>query len=81
MKSNLHEFELIILCTDRRCENISDLHSVIMIFIVILTLYFSEMYMVHDKSFDFEETWSFLDKRLVDINTMIHAKSSVSMSC
>ena len=38
----------------------------------------SELYMVSDKSPDFEETWSFLDRRMSDIGLLISAKTTVS---
>lgn len=38
----------------------------------------AELYMVSDRSPDFEETWSFLDRRMSDIGLLISAKSTVS---
>ena len=38
----------------------------------------SELYMVSDRSPDFEETWSFLDRRMSDIGLLINAKTTVS---
>ena len=47
----------------------------------ILNLYtVSELYMVSDRSPDFEETWSFLDRRMSDIGLLISAKTTVSES-
>ena len=34
--------------------------------------------MVSDRSPDFEETWSFLDRRMSDIGLLISAKTTVS---
>lgn len=38
----------------------------------------AELYMVSDRSLDFEETWSFLDRRMSDIGMLIGAKATVS---
>ena len=37
--------------------------------------------MVSDRSHDFEETWSFLDRRMSDIGMLISAKATVSEVC
>jgi len=37
----------------------------------------TELYMVSDRSPDFEETWGFLDRRMSDIGTLITAKKSL----
>lgn len=44
----------------------------------IWNLNVSELYMVSDRSPDFEETWSFLDRRMSDIGMLISAKTTVS---
>jgi len=45
---------------------------------VLAALYGStELYMVSDRSPDFEETWNFLDRRMSDIGMLISAKETL----
>ena len=41
---------------------------------------FLELYLVQDRSPDFERTWSFLDRRIADIETLVKTRRSVSFS-
>ena len=52
-------------CITRQSDDILNLNTV------------SELYMVSDRSPDFEETWSFLDRRMSDIGLLISAKTTV----
>lgn len=58
---------------------VNPLPAVISILLNFIFSCVSELYMVSDRSPDFEGTWDFLDRRMSDIGMLISAKATVSV--
>ena len=58
---------------------VDPLLTVINILLILFFVCVSELYMVSDRSPDFEGTWDFLDRRMSDIGMLISAKATVSV--